>query len=175
MDEKNTQDAEGEVSEAWAQAGWKGGLDKSLSKRVLLEHFGQVCWGCGFEPPKRYNGTQDEGLLQIDHIRPKRPLQGKAGTDELYNLAILCPTCNLAKSNTKTLEQLREHNRQRGFLYVESVNELVELDEREQFAIREIFNREWNGETRKTLQDIFGIIIRANGTVIKASRQEENC
>ena len=163
---QNPQNADGEVSDA--RVGWTGGLNKSLSKQILLEHFGLVCWGCGFEPPKRYSGTQDQGLLQLDHIRPKRPSFGKAGSDELYNLAILCPTCNGAKSNSKTLEQLRRVNDEKGLLYVESISNLVELDGREQYAIREIFQHEESGHTRKMLQDIFGMIIQATGTSRKS-------
>ena len=169
MDSNNAEKSTGEGFNGRTSVGWTGGLDKSLSKQLLLDHFGLACWGCGFEPPKRYNNTQDVRLLQLDHIRPKQPPEGKAGSDELYNLAILCPPCNIAKSNDQTLEQLRKDNGEKGFLYVGSVDHLTELDEREHFAIRMIFEREENGETKKTLQHIFRMTIRANGTVSNPS------
>ena len=165
LDNHDTQNVANGVSDGRTSVGWQGGLGKSKSKRVLLNHFGLKCWGCGFEPPKRYNTTQDERLLQLDHIRPKQPLRGAAGSDELYNLAILCPPCNIVKSNDKTLEQLRRHNNERGFLYVESIDDLVELGEREQFAIRRIFELANKGETVKTLQHIFKITMQGDLTV----------
>ena len=113
----------------------------------------------------RYNNTRDDRLLQVDHIRPKQPLQGKAGSDELYNLAILCPPCNNAKSNVKTLELLRVHNDEKGFLYVETLDGLVELGDREHFAINRILELEKKGATRKTLQHIFRIILHGKLTV----------
>lgn len=165
MDKYSTRNTVDEISDGGTSVEWKGGLQKCKSKRVLLDHLGLKCWGCGFEPPKRYNTTQDERLLQLDHIRPKKPLRGVAGSDELYNLAILCQPCNNVKHNNKTLEQLRSHNNERGFLYVESVDDLVQLGEREHFAIRKIFELAKKGETVKTLQRIFKITMQGHLTV----------
>ena len=84
-------------------------------------------------------------------------------------MAILCPPCNPTKSNNKTLDQLREYNKENGFLYVEDINNLVKLDDREQIAIRGIFDRAQMGETANTLQNIFGMRIRATVTIVNPS------
>ena len=85
-----------------------------------------MCWGCGYEP-RRPNGTLDDTLLEVDHIRARRAAEGTQGDDELYNLALLHRTCNGIKRNKLTLEQLREHNAFGGLLYVNSTSELVDL------------------------------------------------
>ena len=60
------------------------------------------------------------------------------GDDELYNLALLHRTCNGLKGNRLTLEELRRHNGEHGWLYVEKAGDLVDLVEAQQFAVREI-------------------------------------
>ena len=118
-------------------AGWSGRIPKDEAKRLLMERFGPVCWGCGYEP-RRPNGSLDETLLEVDHIRARRAAEGTSGNDELYNLALLHRTCNGIKRNRLTLEELRNHNAMRGLLYVDSVSQLVDLYEATQFANEQI-------------------------------------
>ena len=118
-------------------AGWSGRIPKEEAKRLLIERFGPVCWGCGYEP-RRPNGSLDETLLEVDHIRARRAAEGTSGNDELYNLALLHRTCNGIKRNRLTLEELRNHNAMRGLLYVDSVSQLVDLYEATQFANEQI-------------------------------------
>ena len=98
---------------------------------------GPVCWGCGYEP-RRPNGSLHETLLEVEHIRARRAAQETQGNDELYNLALLHRTCNGIKRNRMTLEELRNHNAMNGLLYVEKVNDLVDLYEATQFAAEQI-------------------------------------
>ena len=58
----------------------------------------------------RPNGSLDETLLEVDHIRARKAAQGTQGNDELYNLALLHRTCNGIKRHQMTLEELRNHN-----------------------------------------------------------------
>ena len=118
-------------------SGWSGRIPKEDAKRLLIDRFGPVCWGCGFEP-RRPNGTLDDTLLEVDHIRARRAAEGTPGDDELYNLALLHRTCNGIKRNRLTLEQLREHNALNGLLYVNSTRELVDLFEATRFAAEQI-------------------------------------
>ena len=118
-------------------ATWSGRIPKNEAKRLLIERFGPVCWGCGYEP-RRPNGSLDETLLEVDHIRARRAAEGTSGNDELYNLALLHRTCNGIKRNRLTLEELRNHNAMRGLLYVDSVSQLVDLYEATQFANEQI-------------------------------------
>ena len=112
---------------------WSGRVPKDEAKRLLIDRFGHRCWGCGFEP-RRPNGSWDDTLLEIDHIRARRPAEGMQGNDELYNLALLHRTCNGIKRNTMTLEELRRHNLDNGLLYVASLANLVDLFDAQQFA-----------------------------------------
>lgn len=114
-------------------ASWSGRISKEDAKKLLIAKFGPVCWGCGYEP-RRPNGTLDDTLLEVDHIRAKRASEGTQGDDELYNLAVLHRTCNGVKRNALTLEQLREHNALNGLLYANSIRDLVDLFEATKFA-----------------------------------------
>ena len=116
---------------------WSGRIPKDDAKRLLMDQFGPVCWGCGYEP-RRPNGSLDETLLEVDHIRARKATQGTQGNDELYNLALLHRTCNGIKRNRMTLEELRNHNAMNGLLYVEKVSDLVDLYEATQFAAEQI-------------------------------------
>ena len=116
---------------------WSGRIPKDDAKRLLMDQFGPVCWGCGYEP-RRPNGSLDETLLEVDHIRARRAAQGTQGNDELYNLALLHRTCNGIKRNRMTLEELRNHNAMNGLLYVEKISDLVDLYEATQFAAEQI-------------------------------------
>ena len=118
-------------------ANWSGQISKEDAKELLIKRFGPVCWGCGYEP-RRPNGSLDGTLLEVDHIRARRAAEGTEGDDELYNLALLHRTCNGIKRNKLTLEQLRQYNADNGFLYVNTVGELVDLFEAQQYANREI-------------------------------------
>ena len=116
---------------------WSGRIPKDDAKRLLMDQFGPVCWGCGYEP-RRPNGSLDETLLEVDHIRARKAAQGTQGNDELYNLALLHRTCNGIKRNQMTLEELRNHNAMNGLLYVEKISDLVDLYEATQFAAEQI-------------------------------------
>ena len=118
-------------------ASWSGRISKEDAKQLLMDQFGPRCWGCGYEP-RRPNGSLDETLLEVDHIRARRAAQGTQGNDELYNLALLHRTCNGIKRNRMTLEELRNHNAMHGLLYVEKVSDLVDLYEATQFAAEQI-------------------------------------
>ena len=120
---------------------WSGRVPKDEAKRLLIERFGRTCWGCGFEP-RRPNGTWDETLLEIDHIRARRSATGAHGNDELYNLALLHRTCNSIKRNTMTLEELRAYNVENMLLYVDSEDELVDLFTAQQFATEHLLSRQ---------------------------------
>ena len=80
-------------------------------------------------------------LLEVDHIRAKKASEGKQGDDELYNLALLHRTCNGIKRNKLTLEELRSDNALNGRLYVNTMGDLVDLFEAQQFAVAEILKR----------------------------------
>ncbi len=114
-------------------ASWSGRIPKDAAKRLLIERFGPVCWGCGFEP-RRPNGTIDDTTLQVDHIRARNPAEGAKGNDELYNLALLHSTCNITKRHKLTLEELRDYNALNGLLWVNAKSDLVDLFEATQFA-----------------------------------------
>lgn len=121
-------------------ASWSGRIPKDEAKQLLISRFGPVCWGCGYEP-RRPNGTIDDMLLEVDHIRAKKASEGKQGDDELYNLALLHRTCNGIKRNKLTLEELRTDNAHNGRLYVNTMSELVDLFEAQQYAFTEILKR----------------------------------
>ena len=118
-------------------ATWSGRISKEDAKNLLIKEFGPVCWGCGYEP-RRPNGTLDDTLLEVDHIRARKASEGAQGDDELYNLAVLHRTCNGIKRNKLTLEELRSHNALNGLLYVDSVRDLVDLFVAQQFANQQI-------------------------------------
>ena len=72
-------------------------------KDFLTEQVGLTCWGCNFTAP-------DARYLELDHVTPK----SDGGSNHLDNRALLCKPCNLAKSNRKTLSQLRRDNMREG-------------------------------------------------------------
>ena len=121
-------------------ATWSGQISKNDAKELLIQRFGPVCWGCGYKP-ERPNGTLDLTLLEVDHIRARRAVEGVEGDDELYNLALLHRTCNGIKRNRLTLEQLRQYNADNGLLYVNTTSELVDLFEATRYAAQEITRR----------------------------------
>ncbi len=118
-------------------ANWSGQISKDDAKELLINRFGPVCWGCGYEP-RRPNNSLDLTLLEVDHIRARKAAEGVEGDDELYNLALLHRTCNSIKRNRLTLEELRRHNADNGLLYVNTIGELVDLSEATRYAAQEI-------------------------------------
>ena len=119
---------------------WSGRIPKAEAKRLLIDRFGHVCWGCGYEP-KRPNGTYDDALLEVDHIRARNAASGAPGDDEMYNLAILHRTCNGIKGNRMSLEDLRRYNAENMLLYAEGPDRLVDTFEALQFAAAAIMER----------------------------------
>ena len=128
-------------------ASWSGRIPKDQAKKLLIDRFGPVCWGCGYEP-RRPNGTIDDMLLEVDHIRAKKASEGMQGDDELYNLALLHRTCNGIKRNKLTLEELRSDNALNGRLYVSTMSELVDLFEAQQYAVATILKYGIQAELR---------------------------
>ena len=84
--------------------------------RILVDKWGLVCWGCGFEPP-----TID--FLELDHNTPA----SSGGSNELHNRAPLCGPCNRRKSDTKTLQGLRQDNKKAGRWYGMPIDKRVPL------------------------------------------------
>ena len=125
---------------------WSGRIPKDEAKDILIDKFGHRCWGCGYEP-RRPNGTWDDTLLEIDHIRARKAAEGRHGNDELYNLALLHRTCNGIKRNTMTLEELRAHNADNMMLYVESPADLVDLYAAQEFATEHLLTRQTSPNT----------------------------
>ena len=118
-------------------ATWSGRISKEDAKKLLIDRFGPVCWGCGYQP-RRPNGSLDDTLLEVDHIRARKASEGTQGNDELYNLAVLHRTCNGIKRNKLTLEELRTHNALNGLLYVDNARDLVDLYDATRFAQEQI-------------------------------------
>ena len=119
-------------------ATWSGRIPKDEAKALLVERFGAECWGCGWEPPTFPNGERDLTLLEVDHIWARNPAEtGDGGSDELYNLALLHPTCNRLKSNRLTLEQLRQTNYEMMRNY-KPLSQMVHLGRATQFAFEHI-------------------------------------
>ena len=84
--------------------------------RILVDKWGLVCWGCGFEPPNIDH-------LELDHNTPA----SSGGSNELHNRAPLCGPCNRRKSNTWTLEGLRRDNKREGRWYGAPIDKRVPL------------------------------------------------
>ena len=129
--------ARGGKKQSTQTASWSGRIPKDDAKRLLIERFGPICWGCGYEP-RRPNGSLDDTLLEVDHIRARRADEGKQGNDELYNLALLHRTCNGIKRNRMTLEELRADNALNGRLYVNTLGDLIDLYEATEYAHEQI-------------------------------------
>ena len=83
-------------------------MTKEDMRKVLLQQWGCLCWGCGFEPP-----GGDDRHLELDRNQPK----AGGGSNNLDNRAMLCGPCNRAKSNILTLAGLRKENKRKGHWY----------------------------------------------------------
>ncbi|MFX0062985.1 MAG: RNA-guided endonuclease IscB, partial [Candidatus Hermodarchaeota archaeon] len=62
-------------------------------KEYLLEKFNRQCAYC--------QGKSRDTILEVDHVIPRQPTRGQAGTDRISNLVIACRACNEAKGNTQ--------------------------------------------------------------------------
>ena len=80
-------------------------MTNAQMKAQLIERSGIACAGCD----RRFD---DERYLQLDHNAPR----SQGGLHHISNRLLLCGPCNLAKSNTLTLEGLRRHNRANGWM-----------------------------------------------------------
>ena len=80
-------------------------MNNAQMKAQLIERNGVVCAGCD-------RLFDDERYLQLDHNAPR----SQGGLHHISNRLLLCGPCNLAKSNTLTLEGLRRHNRANGWM-----------------------------------------------------------
>ena len=118
-------------------ASWSGRIPKEEAKALLVKQFGPYCWGCGWEAPKFPGGEYDLGLLEVDHIWARKDADTSGGSDELYNLALLHPTCNRRKGNRLTLDELRRRNADDQRIY----GPLVNREEAIQFAAEHIAQR----------------------------------
>ena len=126
---------------------WLSPISKADSKSILLDKWGPICWGCGFDAT-RPNGTVNLSQLEVDHIQARNALDGVRGGDGLHNLALLCAYCNKHKGNRLTLAELRTENAHDGVLYVNTIDDLKphEYDARE-FAIARMIEHGYQPET----------------------------
>lgn len=74
-------------------------------KKELIDEHGQVCQGCD-------RVFDDERYLELDHNTPR----SSGGINHISNRLLLCDPCNRVKSNTLTLEGLRQRNKQEGWM-----------------------------------------------------------
>ena len=131
-------------------SGWSGRISKDDAKRLLIDRFGPVCWGCGYDA-RRPNGSVDDSQLEIDHIRapdtPETP--GRApGDDAPYRLALLHRACRDLKRSRLTLSELQQHNAAHDLLYAASVSALVNPDAATRFAAAQITDPPRRGRGR---------------------------
>jgi len=84
-------------------------------KDELIKIAGLKCWGCNMIPP-----NNDKRQLVLDHDIPR----SLKGSDNIDNMTLLCSACNSSKGDTRTLQGLRQVNKQRDFLHP---NEPVDL------------------------------------------------
>ncbi|MFX0066889.1 MAG: HNH endonuclease [Candidatus Hermodarchaeota archaeon] len=69
-------------------------------KEYLLEKFDRKCAYC--------QGTSGDRILEVDHVVPRQPERGQAGSNRMTNLVIACRTCNEAKGNTQPEDWRRQ-------------------------------------------------------------------
>ena len=102
---------------------------------LLLEMSGYTAWCCGFANRKA-NGqiVRTTRNFHLDHMAPK----SKDGTsNEIHNRAPMCPYHNIRKSNQQImLAQYREQIAKAGELMVDSIFDLVNLNEAQAQAMQ---------------------------------------
>ena len=81
------------------------GLTNKQRKAQLVNDYGLVCQGCDRE-------FDFADYLHLDHNIPR----SEGGSNNIGNRLLLCPPCNLRKSNTLTLTGLRAENKKNGFM-----------------------------------------------------------
>ena len=80
-------------------------MTNAQMKTVLVQNNGLVCTGCD-------RTFDDDRYLQLDHNAPR----SSGGIHHISNRMLLCGPCNLAKSNTLTLQGLRNLNKSNGWM-----------------------------------------------------------
>lgn len=84
--------------------------NKSVPRAVLvprlIDRDGLLCQGCGLHPVQGLPGWKLESLMHIDH----RTTRAEGGSNHENNRVLLCPDCNLTKSDSMTLIGLRRYN-----------------------------------------------------------------
>ena len=99
---------------------WTGRYSKEEAKQLMLDQWGPICWGCGWEPRMPDGVTPNEFYLQVDHSLAR----SLGGEDELYNLGLLCPECNARKRDREMeILELRQENERRNAIH-KSLDEL---------------------------------------------------
>lgn len=98
-------------------------LSRAKMMEILVEHYGLVCWGCGFKPPHI-------DFLELDHNEPA----SDGGSNELPNRAPLCSPCNRLKSNIYTLAGLRRENKKADRWYNEPIDKKIDLRDAKAWA-----------------------------------------
>lgn len=102
---------------------WAGRYTKAEAKDMMLDAWGVICWGCGWEPMMPDGVTPNPFYLQVDHSLAR----SLGGEDELYNLGLLCPECNARKSSREMeILELRLENAERNAIHMS----LAELNKR---------------------------------------------
>lgn len=67
-------------------------------REYLLEKYDHQCAYC--------RGKSGDSVLEVEHVVPKKPRHGPAGTNRVNNLVIACETCNKSKGNLRPEEWL---------------------------------------------------------------------
>ena len=80
-------------------------MTNAQMKTVLVQNNGMACGGCD----RRFD---DERYLQLDHNTPR----SSGGLHHISNRMLLCGPRNLAKSNTLTLQGLRNLNKKNNWM-----------------------------------------------------------
>ena len=75
-------------------------------RAILMEENGMTCEGCDRQ-------FDDARYLELDHNTPR----SSGGINHISNRLLLCGPCNRVKSNTLTLEGLRQRNMQEGWMF----------------------------------------------------------
>ncbi len=84
--------------------------ERSRKNRYLsLEHHGEICKVCGFEPSNFFDGIPS--VIEVHHLTPLANIQEPTLYNPITDLVPLCPTCHRAIHKKKpvpyTIEELR--------------------------------------------------------------------